>query len=169
MLTLFSTEEDFLTKIVDLVTNLVSPIAEKRGDELVDVEYVKEQNQYYLRIYVDRGESGIDIEEIAALSEMVSEELDKLNPDPFTEPYMLELSSPGLERPIKNERDWEKAVNKYIHVACYQKIDGQKAFDGTLLSKDDDKITLKIKIKTRTKELEIPVGAIANARFAIEF
>ncbi|EEU21510.2 hypothetical protein HMPREF0525_00444 [Lactobacillus jensenii 27-2-CHN] len=169
MLTLFSTEEDFLTKIIDLVTDLVTPLAEKRGDELVDVEYVKEKNQYYLRIYVDRGESGIDIEEIAALSEIVSEELDKLNPDPFTEPYMLELSSPGLERPIKNERDWNKALNKYIHVACYQKIDGQKSFDGTLLSRDNKKITLKIKIKTRTKELEIPIGAIANARFAIEF
>lgn len=169
MLTFFSTEEDFLTKIIDLVTDLVTPLAEKRGDELVDVEYVKEKNQYYLRIYVDRGESGIDIEEIAALSEIVSEELDKLNPDPFTEPYMLELSSPGLERPIKNERDWNKALNKYIHVACYQKIDGQKSFDGTLLSRDNKKITLKIKIKTRTKELEIPIGAIANARFAIEF
>lgn len=169
MLTLFSTEEDFLTKIIDLVTDLVTPLAEKRGDELVDVEYVKEKNQYYLRIYVDRGESGIDIEEIAALSEIVSEELDKLNPDPFTEPYMLELSSPGLERPIKNERDWRKALNKYIHVVCYQKIDGQKSFDGTLLSRDNEKITLKIKIKTRTKELEIPIGAIANARFAIEF
>lgn len=169
MLTLFSTEEDFLTKIIDLVTDLVTPLAEKRGDELVDVEDVKEKNQYYLRIYVDRGESGIDIEEIAALSEIVSEELDKLNPDPFTEPYMLELSSPGLERPIKNERDWNKALNKYIHVACYQKIDGQKSFDGTLLSRDNKKITLKIKIKTRTKELEIPIGAIANARFAIEF
>lgn len=169
MLTLFSTEEDFLTKIIDLVTDLVTPLAEKRGDELVDVEYVKEKNQYYLRIYVDRGESGIDIEEIAALSEIVSEELDKLNPDPFTEPYMLELSSPGLERPIKNERDWNKALNKYIHVACYQKIDGQKSFDGTLLSRDNKKITLKIKIKTRTKELEIPIGAIATARFAIEF
>ncbi|MCF1782960.1 ribosome maturation factor RimP [Lactobacillus mulieris] len=158
-----------MTKIIDLVTDLVTPLAEKRGDELVDVEYVKEKNQYYLRIYVDRGESGIDIEEIAALSEIVSEELDKLNPDPFTEPYMLELSSPGLERPIKNERDWNKALNKYIHVACYQKIDGQKSFDGTLLSRDNEKITLKIKIKTRTKELEIPIGAIANARFAIEF
>ncbi|MCZ3621474.1 ribosome maturation factor RimP [Lactobacillus mulieris] len=158
-----------MTKIIDLVTDLVTPLAEKRGDELVDVEYVKEKNQYYLRIYVDRGESGIDIEEIAALSEIVSEELDKLNPDPFTEPYMLELSSPGLERPIKNERDWRKALNKYIHVACYQKIDGQKSFDGTLLSRDNEKITLKIKIKTRTKELEIPIGAIANARFAIEF
>lgn len=160
-----------MTKIIDLVTDLVTPpLAEKRGDELVDVEYVKEKNQYYLRIYVDRGESGIDIEEIAALSEIVSEELDKLNPDPFTEPYMLELSSPGLERPIKNERDWNKALNKYIHVACYQKIDGQKSFDGTLLSRDNKKITLKIKIKTRTKELEIPIGgAIANARFAIEF
>ena len=91
-----------MTKVTELVADVVTPLAEARGDELVDVEYVKEKKQYYLRIYVDRRPGGIDIEEIANLSELVSEKLDELDPDPFPEPYILELSSPGLERPIKN-------------------------------------------------------------------
>ncbi|KRL64025.1 ribosome maturation factor RimP [Lactobacillus psittaci] len=158
-----------MSKIIDQVSELIKPLAEARGDELVDVEYVKEKTQYYLRVYVDKPEGGIDIEEIAQLSELVSEKLDSLNPDPFPDPYVLELSSPGLERPLKNERDWERADGKYIHVNCYQKIDGEKSFEGTLIHRDEEKIDLKIKIKTRTKEISIPVKAIANARFAIEF
>ena len=103
-----------MTKVTELVADVVTPLAEARGDELVDVEYVKEKKQYYLRIYVDRRPGGIDIEEIANLSELVSEKLDELDPDPFPEPYILELSSPGLERPIKNEKDWERAKGSYI-------------------------------------------------------
>ena len=114
-----------MTKVTELVADVVTPLAEARGDELVDVEYVKEKKQYYLRIYVDRRPGGIDIEEIANLSELVSEKLDELDPDPFPEPYILELSSPGLERPIKNEKDWERAKGSYIHVSLYQKIDGK--------------------------------------------
>lgn len=56
------------------------------------------------------------------MSELVSEKLDELDPDPFPEPYILELSSPGLERPIKNEKDWERAKGSYIHVSLYQKL-----------------------------------------------
>ena len=78
-----------MTKVTELVADVVTPLAEARGDELVDVEYVKEKKQYYLRIYVDRRPGGIDIEEIANLSELVSEKLDELNPDPFPEPYIL--------------------------------------------------------------------------------
>ena len=72
-----------MTKVTELVADVVTPLAEARGDELVDVEYVKEKKQYYLRIYVDRRPGGIDIEEIANLSELVSEKLDELDPDPF--------------------------------------------------------------------------------------
>lgn len=169
MLTLFITEESKLAKVTEIVANVVAPIAQARGDELVDVEYVKERSQYYLRVYVDRVPGGIDIEEIAELSDIVSEKLDELDPDPFPQPYILELSSPGLERPIKTQKDWERAKGEYIHVGLYKKIDGNKMYEGTLKDFDDDKITLDVKIKTRRKEIEIPRDAIANIRFAVEF
>ncbi|GAA3637233.1 ribosome maturation factor RimP [Lactobacillus hamsteri] len=159
-----------MSKVTDLVRSEIEPIIAARGDEFVDIEYVKEKSQNYLRIYVDKDQpGGIDIDEIAALSEEVSEKLDSLEPDPLPDPYVLELSSPGVERPIKNAKDWEKANGEYIHVGLYQKIDGKKMFEGTLKSYNDEEIELEIKIKTRRKTLTIPRKLIANARFAIEF
>ncbi|QNQ80330.1 ribosome maturation factor RimP [Lactobacillus sp. PV034] len=158
-----------MSKVTEMVTKLVQPLAQARGDELVDVEYVKEKNQNYLRVYVDRRPDGIDIEEIADLSDIVSEKLDELDPDPFPDPYVLELSSPGLERPIKTRSDWEHAVGSYIHVGLYQKIDGNKVVEGFLKELSDEELILTVKDKTRTKEVKIPRDTVANARFAIEF
>lgn len=159
-----------MSKVTDLVRSEIEPIIAARGDEFVDIEYVKEKSQNYLRIYVDKDQpGGIDIDEIAALSEEVSEKLDSLEPDPLPDPYVLELSSPGVERPIKNAKDWEKAKGEYIHVGLYQKVEGKKMFEGTLKSYNDEEIELEIKIKTRRKTLTIPRKLIANSRFAIEF
>lgn len=160
----------FLSKITDLIRSEIEPIIDQRGDEFVDIEYVKEKGQNYLRIYVDKDQpGGIDINEIADLSELVSEKLDSLDPDPLPDPYVLELSSPGAERPIKSAKDWAKAKGEYVHVGLYQKIDGKKIYEGTLKSHSDEEIELEIKIKTRRKNLNIPRKLIANIRFAIEF
>lgn len=158
-----------MTKITDLVRVAVAPIIAARQDELVDLEYVQEKGKNYLRIYVDRQPQGIDIKEIADLSELVSEKLDQLDPDPFPNPYVLELSSPGVERPLKNEHDWQQAVNQYIHVGLYQKITGQKIYEGTLTDLGTEQIKLEVKNKTRKESVTIPRKLIANARLAIEF
>ncbi|MBA1394314.1 ribosome maturation factor RimP, partial [Lactobacillus sp. XV13L] len=133
-----------------------------------DIEYVKEKGQDYLRIYVDR-ENGIDMDEIAGLSELISTKLDEIEPDPFPTPYVLEVSSPGVERPVKTAKDWQKALNNYVHVGLYQKVAGEKEFEGTLKAYDEDEISLEIKIKTRRKVITIPRKLVANIRFAIEF
>ena len=91
----------YLAKVKDSVIEEIKPIIAARNDEFVDMEYVKEKGQNYLRIYVDR-ENGIDMDEIAGLSELLSTKLDQLQPDPFPDPYILEVSSPGIERPLKN-------------------------------------------------------------------
>ena len=158
-----------MSKVTDLVRSEIEPIVASRGDEFVDIEYVKEKGQNYLRIYVDKEPNGIDIDEIADLSELVSEKLDTLDPDPLPDPYVLELSSPGAERPIKTAQDWEKAQDDYIHVGLYQKIEGKKIYEGMLKSYNDDEVVLEIKIKTRKKTITIPRKLIANVRFAIEF
>ncbi|WP_308554704.1 ribosome maturation factor RimP [uncultured Lactobacillus sp.] len=158
-----------MSKVIDLVRPVVETIIDEHGDMLVDMEYVKEKGQNYLRIYVDREPNGIDIDEIAALSELVSEKLDTLNPDPLPDPYVLELSSPGAERPIQTEADWKKALNDYIHIGLYQKIEDKKVYEGTLKSYNDEEIVLEVKDKTRRKTLTVPRKLIANIRFAIEF
>ncbi len=158
----------YLAKVKDFVLDEIRPIIAKRNDELVDTEYVNEKGQNYLRIYVDR-ENGIDMDEIAALSELISAKLDQLQPDPFPDPYVLELSSPGIERPIKTAADWQKALNQYVHVNLYQKVEKQKEYEGTLKSFTDSEIELVVKVKTRKKVLSLPRKLIANIRFAIEF
>ena len=160
---------NFLSKVIDLVHPVVETIIDEHGDMLVDMEYVKEKGQNYLRIYVDRQPNGIDIDEIAALSELVSEKLDTIDPDPLPDPYVLELSSPGAERPIKTEADWERALNDYVHIGLYQKIEDKKVYEGTLKSYNNDEIVLEVKDKTRRKKLTIPRKLIAKIRFAIEF
>lgn len=157
-----------MAKVKDSVLAEIKPIIEQRSDEFVDIEYVKEKGQNYLRIYVDR-ENGIDMDEIAGLSELISAKLDEIEPDPFPDPYVLELSSPGIERPLKSEKDWQKALNNYVHVGLYQKVLGEKEYEGTLKSFNTDEIELEVKIKTRRKQLTIPRKLIANIRFAIEF
>lgn len=158
-----------LSKVTDLVRSEIEPIIANRDDKFVDIEYVKEKGQNYLRIYVDKEPNGIDIDEIADLSELVSEKLDTLDPDPLPDPYVLELSSPGAERPIKTPQDWEKAKDDYVHIGLYQKIEGKKMYEGTLKSYNDDEVVLEVKIKTRKKTITIPRKLIANIRFAIEF
>ena len=157
-----------MAKVKDSVLKEIKPIIAERKDEFIDIEYVKEKGQNYLRIYVDR-ENGIDMDEIAELSELLSEKLDQIQPDPFPDPYILEVSSPGIERPIKNKADWEKALNEYVHVKLYQKVEGGKEYEGTLKSYNDSEIELEVKIKTKKKVLSLPRKAIAGIRFAIEF
>ncbi|MFR4789936.1 MAG: ribosome maturation factor RimP [Lactobacillus acidophilus] len=158
-----------MSKVVNLVRPVVESIIDEHGVMFVNMEYIKEKSQNYLRIYVDREPNGIDIDEIAVLSELISEKLDTLDPDPLPDPYVLELSSPGAERPIKTKADWEKALNDYIHVGLYQKIEDKKMYEGTLKSYNDDEIILEVKDKTRRKTLTVPRKLIANIRFAIEF
>ena len=76
---------------------------------------------------------------------------------------------PGAERPIKTEADWERALNDYVHIGLYQKIEDKKVYEGTLKSYNNDEIVLEVKDKTRRKKLTIPRKLIAKIRFAIEF
>ncbi|HLO12361.1 MAG TPA: ribosome maturation factor RimP [Pseudoneobacillus sp.] len=155
-----------MSKVTDVVADLVSPIVTAAGLELVDIEYVKEGREWFLRIYIDK-DSGVDIEECGFVSEKLSEKLDELDPIPHN--YFLEVSSPGAERPLKKEKDFEKAIGKNILIKTYEPIDGEKTFEGTLLEFIDQIVKIEVKIKTRKKTIEIPYEKVANARLAVTF
>lgn len=157
-----------MSRVVDEVRVVVQPIVDEQNLELVDMEFLKEGKNWFLRIYIDKP-SGIDIEECALISEKVSEVLDAIDPDPFPQAYFLEVSSPGAERPLKTEADMQNAIGKYVHLSFYQAIDGEKFYEGTLKEVNDDSVVLTIRIKTRTKDIEIERKQIANARLAIQF
>ncbi len=154
-----------MSSIIDLVTAAVTP-AIQAPYELVDVEYGKMGGDYVLSIFVDK-EGGISLQDTADLSEVISPILDTIKPDPFPEQYMLEVTSPGLERPLKTADAVEKAVGKYIHVKLYQAIDKIKIFEGTLLSFDGTDLIMEYMDKTRKKEVTIPYQTVAKARLAV--
>ena len=105
--------------------------------ELVDIEYGKMGGDYVLSVFVDKPE-GITVNDTADLTDIISPLLDPIKPDPFPEQYFLEVTSPGLERPLKNKEQLADAVGSYIHVGLYKTIDKQKVFEGTLLSFEED-------------------------------
>ncbi|AYA75455.1 ribosome maturation factor RimP [Bacillus sp. Y1] len=155
-----------MSKVIEVVEQIVEPIVNDLNLELVDIEYVKEGKSWFLRVFIDK-EQGIDIEECGMVSEKLSEKLDELDPIPYN--YFLEVSSPGAERPLKKQKDYEKAVGKNVHIKTYEPIDGEKIFEGVLTNFTVDTVTVEVKIKTRKKTIEIPFEKVASARLAVTF
>lgn len=149
------------------MTELVAPVIEAPF-ELVDVEYGKVGSDYILSILVDKP-GGITVEDTAELTEVISPLLDTIEPDPFPAQYFLEISSPGLERPLKTKDSLLAAVGAYIHVSLYQAIDKVKVFEGTLEAFDGENLTLSYLDKTREKTVQIPYQSVAKARLAVKF
>ena len=155
-----------MATIVEIVTQAIAP-AIQAPFELVDVEYGKLGGDYVLSVFVDK-EGGISLNDTADLSEIISPLLDKIQPDPFPEHYMLEVTSPGLERPLKTAAAVEKAVGQYVNVKLYQAIDKAKVFEGTLLFFDGENLVIEYMDKTRKREAIIPYQTVAKARLAVK-
>ncbi|QCJ42067.1 ribosome maturation factor RimP [Bacillus sp. S3] len=155
-----------MSKVTEVVEALAAPIFQELDMELVDIEYVKEGKNWFLRVYIDK-DTGVDIEDCGLVSERLSEKLDEMDPIPHN--YFLEVSSPGAERPLKKEKDFEKAIGKNVFIKTYEPIDGEKSFEGTLLEFTGNHLIVEIKIKTRKKSIEIPYEKVANARLAVIF
>ena len=120
---------------------LVLPIVEENKFELVDVEYVKEAGEYYLRVYIDKP-GGINIDDCEVVSRRLSDLLDQK--DFIKEAYILEVSSPGLDRPLKKDKDFERSIDKEVELKTYKPIDKRKDFTGTLKSYDADTVTITV-------------------------
>ncbi|MEK4698915.1 ribosome maturation factor RimP [Solibacillus sp. FSL R7-0668] len=156
-----------MNKVTSIIEELVTPIVEELELELVDIEFVKEGRDWFLRIYVDTPEGGIDILQCAQVSERLSEKLDEN--DPIEQNYYLEVSSPGAERPLKKQQDFEKAIGQYIYVKTYEPVKDLKEFYGYLRAYTDELLEIEIRIKTRKLTVQIEKEKIAQARLAIDF
>ena len=153
-------------KVTEVVEELALPILEELQLELVEVEYVKEGKNWFLRVYIDK-ETGVDLEDCGKTSEKLSEKLDEV--DPIPQIYFLEVSSPGAERPLKKEKDFLKAIGKNVYIKTYEPILNEKEFEGIMTNYDGNEVTLEVKIKTRKKIIVIPFEKVAKARLAITF
>lgn len=119
---------------------LIQPIVDEKQFELVDVEYVKEGSNWYLRAYVDKP-GGITIDDLETVSRQLSDKLDE--GDFISDAYILEVSSPGLGRPIRKDKDFNRNIGKEVEVHLYRAIDGQKQYVGLLKSYDKENIVLE--------------------------
>ncbi|MBP1968067.1 ribosome maturation factor RimP [Virgibacillus natechei] len=154
------------SQVIKTTEELLQPILENKNLDLVDIEYVKEGKNWFLRIYIDKS-GGVDITECGDVSEELSEKLDEI--DPIQENYFLEVSSPGVERPLKTKEDFEMNIDKNIFVKLYEPIEGEKEYEGILKAFTNDMLTIEYKVKTRNKQVEIPYNKVAKARLAVMF
>lgn len=141
---------------------LLLPIVEGQGFELVDVEYIKEAGNWYLRGYIDKP-GGITVNDCEAVSRIFSDRLDEK--DFIEDSYIMEISSPGLDRPLKKEKDFARSVGKTVEIRTYRPIEKQKEFCGVLSAYDSNSVTIEEDGVPRTFEKK----EIALIRLAIEF
>mgnify|MGYP000136419447 CR=1 FL=1 len=142
---------------------ILNPIMEELEFELVDVEYVKEGSMWYLRAYIDKP-GGITVNDCEAVSRRLSDILDEK--DFIEDSYVLEVSSPGLGRPLKKEKDFKRSLGKEVDIRTYRMIDKQKEFTGILKDYDKDTVTIELENET-LKTFE--KGDIALIRLAFDF
>ena len=141
---------------------MLAPIVESNGFELVDVEYVKEAGTWYLRGYIGKP-GGITVNDCETVSRAFS---DKLDEDDFIEDsYIMEISSPGLDRPLKKEKDFARSIGKLVEIRTYRPIEKQKEFCGELTAYDNNSVTIEEEGTPRTFDKK----DIALVRLAIDF
>lgn len=151
------------SKIASIVYQMAEPICVEQGVELVDVEYLKEGDQYVLRVYLDKPE-GISLDDCQNVSSVLSDLLDEK--DPITDTYTLEVSSPGIDRPLKKDADFVRFAGHNVDISTYTAVkDKKKKFTAELIGLVDGKIAVQID----GERLEIPRDQISQIRLAVEF
>ena len=154
-----SKRETYETRTEELIT----PILDRMNFELVDVEYVKEGSTWYLRAYIDK-EGGIAVDDCEVISRKLGDWLDK--EDFISESYILEVSSPGLGRPLKKEKDFVRSLGKDVEVRLYRMRDKQKEFTGALSAYDAQTVTLDMEDGS---QMVFDRADIALIRLAFDF
>lgn len=156
-----------MSKITEAAQTVIEPELSAMGFELFDLQFAKEGGDHYLRVFIDN-DAGVTLDDCVAVSERLSVVLDE-KPDLIPSAYFLEVSSPGAERPLKDDRALQKAIGDWVHLNFYAQIDGVKEVEGRLLSYDDSTYTLETKDKTRRIEKSYERKNVSLIRLAIEF
>lgn len=151
--------------IVGSVKSIVEKILKEQEQkyELVDVEFSVEGSSYFLKIFLDK-QGGITIDDCQNISKSINDELDKI--DPIGVPYYLEVSSPGLDRPLKNDNDLKRSLGKDIEIKLYEIFEGSKLIQGTLINFDENQIVISLKDENK---VNISRKNIALIRLEVKF
>ena len=148
--------------ILKKIENIVTPVAESMGLSLVDIEYLQDGGYWYVRIYVEKENEDITLEDCAALSNKIDEDIDKL----IDQRFFLEVSSPGIERPLKKITDYIRFKGEKAKLSLKHKVNDNKKFEGIIVDCKDNIIFLEIK---EQEIMEIPFSEIRKANLVYEF
>ena len=153
-----------MSKISESVEEFLSPIVNKLGYEIIEVEFAKKYNGDNLTIFIDKEGGNVDINDCEKVHNAIDAPLDELNPT-NDKPYTLNVSSPGIDRPIVTDRDYKRNVGEVLEIKLYQAIQRKKTFVGELKEFSSESITLLI----QDKEVLIDRKNISKATKYIEF
>lgn len=151
------------SKVEQKIYDIAEPIIAAHNCYIYDVEYVKEGGAYYLRVFADKTQGGISIDECETLSRAISEVLDKN--DPIKENYFFEVSSPGIERKLRQVEHFEKYMGELVNIGLYKALDGNKVLHGKLAAYDDKIIT----VETADKTVSIPQKETTYVKLHFDF
>jgi ribosome maturation factor RimP len=150
--------------MVDRVRAVAERVATSRGYELADVEIKRLGGSHLVRLYVDK-EGGIGLDDLKSVSDEVSAILDAEDPIPTA--YTLEVSSPGLDRPLKTEADYERFLGRLVRISSYELVDGRRHWTGRLASVEDGIVT--VELEKEKQVARIPFSRISHGRLEVEF
>lgn len=152
-----------MAKVKEISEAKLRPVIEEMGYELVDVEYKKEFDGMSLIFTIDK-EEGVTIDDCEKVNKAIDPIIDELNPT-GDEPYTLVVSSPGLDRQLKTDRDLRRTLNKDVSLTLFSKLDGKKNFEGTLVNFDEKTVTIKIGDEEKVFDRD----KIASLKLVIKF
>ena len=143
--------------VVSTIEEIVAPVILDLGLELVDIQYIREGGNWYLRVFIDKP-GGIGLEDCQLVSVRIDPLLDEK--DPIPQSYLLEVSSPGLERPLKKLADFERFTGERIKLTTFVPVEGKRKFMGKLVHASNHSVTLEFE----GQNVVIPMDSVASAR-----
>ena len=156
-------KNEILKKVQEPIQKIVS-----EADLLLyDLDFVEEEGNTFLLVSIEKKENTMDFATCEMISNQISQLLDDI--DPINQPYILEVCSPGAERPLVTKQDFDNAIEAYIQVYFHQPVNQKEDLKGDLIAVDEQTITLSYKEKTRVKTIVIPFENISKAHLAIKF
>lgn len=155
-----------MSSTINTLRKLIEPIVKVNNLNFVDIEYIKEGNDWILRVFVENEDDELTIDQLSNLSRLISQKLDE--EDPIDKRYFLEVSSPGVERPLRKIGDYERFAGEDIKVSTYRKINNSKEFIGKLIGIDKNKV-ITIRLKDSEEEIKLNYADISKANLYEEF
>ncbi len=154
-------QKEAKTTLLERVEKLVLPVTQELGLELVDIEYLQDGGYWYLRVYVEKEDEDISLDDCAKVSNRIDEDVDAL----IKEKFFLEVSSPGVERPLKKESDYTRFAGQKARLILKHKMEDSRNWTGVIEKYEDSIIYLDVEDKV----LEIPYSEVKKANLVFEF